>query len=63
MELFEKDVASNLTIGNGSLFFQSNKKLCYKKITDFVSAIGRDIKNISTEDISRDTNGDYMPCK
>ncbi|KAL4228229.1 hypothetical protein ACF0H5_013662 [Mactra antiquata] len=61
-ELFLSEVASNLTIGNGSLYFESNRKLCYKKIAEFVTAIGRDIKNMSADDISMESNGDYMPC-
>ncbi|XP_052795238.1 insulin-like peptide receptor isoform X2 [Mya arenaria] len=62
MELFSKEVAENLTIGNrslASLHFQYNHKLCYNKITSFADAIGFGTK---LETGLEATNGDGVPC-
>lgn len=53
----------NLTVGNGSVLFQYNRKLCYNKITKFTAAVGLDIKKINPEEVSSENNGDQMPCK
>ncbi|XP_060592514.1 insulin-like peptide receptor [Ruditapes philippinarum] len=61
-ELFMEHVTSNLTIGNGTVLFQYNRKLCYNKIKTFVTSVGLDINKISAEEVSADNNGDQMPC-
>lgn len=60
-ELFLEEVAKNLTLLNGTVWFQYNRKLCYKKIETFVKMIGHEGKTKET-DISKETNGDQMPC-
>ena len=53
----------NLTIGSdGELFFHSNRKLCLSKIENLVQSVGRNLLNISENDISRSSNGDNIPC-
>ena len=60
-ELFLEKVARNLTLLNGTVWFQYNRKLCYKKIETFLKMIGHEKKVLET-DISKETNGDQMPC-
>lgn len=62
-ELFLDEVTKNLTLGNGSVLFQYNRKLCYNKITKFISAVGFNPAKMSHEEVSPDNNGDQMPCK
>nr|AYV97262.1 insulin-like peptide receptor [Sinonovacula constricta] len=60
-ELFLEEVAKNLTIENGAVSFQFNRKLCYEKIMDFVKKVG--IKDrIETNDIPQENNGDQTQC-
>ena len=44
-----------------TVWFQYNRKLCYKKINQFIHTIGHE--NLTKdEDVSKETNGDQMPC-
>ncbi|XP_052240273.1 insulin-like peptide receptor isoform X2 [Dreissena polymorpha] len=58
-ELFLEDVAANLTLGNGTIHFQNNHKLCYNKIAQFARAVGQED---NLEPGTRETNGDDVPC-
>jgi len=40
---------------------QSNRKLCYNKISEFVSKV--QFNSSQSNDISKTTNGDQMPCR
>ena len=60
-EMFLDEVAENLKLVNGTVWFQYNRKLCYKKINQFIHTIGHE--NLTKdEDVSKETNGDQMPC-
>lgn len=52
----------NFSITRGKVFFHFNPKLCYHKIQEF-AATGGLSANLSTGDVSRNTNGDFVACK
>ncbi|PIK45733.1 putative insulin-like peptide receptor, partial [Apostichopus japonicus] len=51
----------NFSITRGKVFFHFNPKLCYHKIQEF-AATGGLSANLSTGDVSRNTNGDFVAC-
>lgn len=52
---------ANFSIEQGKVFFHFNPKLCYYKISNFAKEAGIS-SNLSTEDVSRNTNGDFVAC-
>ncbi|KAL4222001.1 hypothetical protein ACF0H5_018047 [Mactra antiquata] len=62
-ELFLDEVTERLYLGPGDVFFHSNRKLCYNKISQFLTTVGRNVNAISKNDVSMETNGDLIPCE
>ncbi|XP_046545337.1 putative molluscan insulin-related peptide(s) receptor [Haliotis rubra] len=58
-ELFPKEVSSNISIKAGDVAFHFNRKLCYHKITEFLTKIK---VKYTDNDVSPLTNGDQIPC-
>ncbi|XP_033634340.1 insulin-like peptide receptor isoform X1 [Asterias rubens] len=58
-ELFDSRSYPNITIGNGSLFFHNNPKLCVSRIRDFQEKV-----NFLTPPLKNNfgTNGDQVAC-
>uniref|UniRef100_A0AC35FC82 Receptor protein-tyrosine kinase n=1 Tax=Panagrolaimus sp. PS1159 TaxID=55785 RepID=A0AC35FC82_9BILA len=51
----------NITIKNGLINFESNSKLCFNKITEFVKSVGLE-NHITENDISKYSNGENAIC-
>uniref|UniRef100_A0A914Q0P6 Fibronectin type-III domain-containing protein n=1 Tax=Panagrolaimus davidi TaxID=227884 RepID=A0A914Q0P6_9BILA len=52
----------NITIKNGLINFESNPKLCFNKITEFVKSVGLE-NNITENGISKYSNGENAICE
>jgi len=61
VDIWDVETHPNLTIKNGTLFFNLNRKLCLYKIYDFRRVIGMDGRD--DVDISTTNNGDQAACK
>lgn len=62
-EIWDWKVHPNLTIIQGVVFFNQNRKLCLDKIYELVDRVGIKRDQVDDLDISRINNGDQAACK